>query len=38
MPLRKRGLQVEEEVALPAVWDEVKLEIGFCVDLLSIAS
>lgn len=32
--LRKRGLQVEEELPLPVVWDDVKLEVGFRVDLL----
>jgi len=31
--LRKRGLNVEEEVPLPVVWDDVKLEVGFRVDL-----
>ena len=32
--LRKRGLTVESEVPLPVVWDEIKLEIGFRVDVL----
>ena len=31
--LRKRGLHVEDEVPLPVVWDDVKLEVGFRVDL-----
>jgi GxxExxY protein len=31
--LRKRGLQVEEEVSLPVIWDEVKMDVGFRVDL-----
>ena len=31
--LRKRGLQVEEEVPLPVIWDEVKMDVGFRVDL-----
>ena len=31
--LRKRGLQVEDEVPLPVIWDDVKLEVGFRVDL-----
>lgn len=31
--LRKRGVQVEEEVPLPVIWDDVKLEVGFRVDL-----
>lgn len=31
--LRKRGLHVEEEVPLPVVWDDVKMEVGFRVDL-----
>jgi len=31
--LRKRGLQVEEEVPLPVVWDEMKMDVGFRVDL-----
>ena len=32
--LRKRGLQVQAQVAIPAVWEEVKLEIGFRADLI----
>jgi len=32
--LRKRGLDVAEEVPLPVVWDDVKLEVGFRVDIL----
>ena len=32
--LNKRGLQVEEEVAVPVVWDDVQLEVGFRIDLL----
>ncbi len=31
--LRKRGLDVEEEVPLPVIWDDVKMEVGFRVDL-----
>lgn len=31
--LRKRGLTVEEEVPLPVIWDDVKLELGFRADL-----
>ena len=31
--LQKRGLTVEEEVPLPVVWDSVKLDVGFRVDL-----
>ncbi len=31
--LRKRGLQVEEEVSLPVIWDDVKMEVGFRIDL-----
>jgi len=31
--LRKRGLEVEEEVPLPVIWDDVKLAVGFRVDL-----
>ena len=31
--LRKRGLTVKEEVPLPVIWDDVKMEIGFRVDL-----
>ncbi len=31
--LRMRGLQVEEEVPLPVIWDDVKMDIGFRVDL-----
>jgi GxxExxY protein len=32
--LRKRGLHVEPEVPLPVIWDDVKHEVGFRVDLL----
>ena len=31
--LRKGGLEIEEEVPLPVVWDDIKLDIGFRVDL-----
>ena len=31
--LRKRGLRCEEEVPLPVVWESVKLNVGFRVDL-----
>jgi GxxExxY protein len=31
--LRKRGLSVDEELPLPVVWEEVKMELGFRVDL-----
>jgi len=27
--LRKLGLEVEEEVAVPVVWQDVKLEVAF---------
>ncbi|MCI0639641.1 MAG: GxxExxY protein [Gemmataceae bacterium] len=32
--LIKRGLRVEKEVAIPVVWDTVKLEVGFRADLI----
>ena len=32
--LRKRGLRVDEQVGLPVVYDEVKLELGYRIDLL----
>jgi len=32
--LRKRGLDVQEEVAIPVVWEEVKMEVGFRADLV----
>jgi GxxExxY protein len=32
--LRKRGLQVEVQVALPVVYEAVHLEIGYRIDLL----
>ncbi len=32
--LRKRGLQAENQVPIPVVWDEVKLDVGFRADLL----
>ena len=31
--LRKRGLTIEEEVPVPVVWDETKMEVGFRIDL-----
>ena len=31
--LRKSGVTVEEEVALPVVWDDIQMDIGFRVDL-----
>jgi GxxExxY protein len=32
--LRKRGLFVEDELPVPVVWDEIKLEVGFRADLI----
>jgi GxxExxY protein len=32
--LRKRGLPVVEEQAIPVIWEEVHLEIGFRADLI----
>jgi GxxExxY protein len=32
--LRKRGFEVVEELPLPVVWDSVKLDLGFRLDLL----
>jgi len=32
--LTKRGLRVERQKALPVVWDEIKLDIGFRTDLI----
>jgi len=32
--LRKRGLRVDEEVPIPVIWEEVKLEVGFRADLI----
>jgi GxxExxY protein len=32
--LRKRGLQVEKEVAIPLVWDNIRFEVGFRADLI----
>ena len=32
--LRKRGLRVEEEVPIPVVWEEVRMEVGFRADLI----
>ncbi len=31
--LRNRGLTVEAEVPLPVIWDDIKMDIGFRVDL-----
>ena len=32
--LRKAGLRVERQVGLPVVYDKVKLDLGYCLDLL----
>ena len=32
--LRKKGLKVEEEKALPIIYDEIKLEYGYRLDML----
>ena len=32
--LRKAGLEVEEEKALPLIYDEIKLDCGYRIDLL----
>jgi len=32
--LRKRGLHVDTEVAIPVTWDSIKLDIGFRADLI----
>ena len=32
--LRKRGLHVENQVAIPVEWDGVRLELGFRADLI----
>ena len=32
--LKKRGLRVAQQIALPVYYDEVKLQIGFRIDLL----
>ncbi|MBB3187212.1 GxxExxY protein [Microbacter margulisiae] len=32
--IRKRGLHVETEVALPLVYEEIKLECGYRIDML----
>jgi GxxExxY protein len=32
--LRKRGLQVEVEVPLPVVYEDVRLDVGYRIDLL----
>ena len=32
--LRKTGLQVEEEKALPLIYEEIKLECGYRIDIL----
>jgi GxxExxY protein len=32
--LRKRGLSAEKQVAVPVVWEDVKLEIGFRADII----
>jgi len=32
--LRKRGLHVDDEAAVPVVWDDVRLDIGFRADLI----
>jgi GxxExxY protein len=32
--LRKRGLHIDDEVEVPVVWEDVKLEVGFRADLI----
>jgi GxxExxY protein len=32
--LTKRGIECERQVALPVIYDEVKMEVGFRIDLL----
>jgi GxxExxY protein len=32
--LRKRGLHVDDEVGVPVVWEEVRLDVGFRADLI----
>lgn len=32
--LRKKGLNVEKEVAIPVKWDRIEMEIGFRADLI----
>jgi GxxExxY protein len=32
--LRKRGLRAEKQVAVPVIWEEVKLEVGFRADII----
>ncbi len=32
--LRKRGLKVESEVELPVIYDELKMDVGYRLDLL----
>jgi GxxExxY protein len=32
--LRKRGLNVDDEVGVPVVWEEVRLDVGFRADLV----
>ena len=32
--LRKRGLEVQTQVELPIVYDEIKIDVGYRVDLL----
>ncbi|MBI1305614.1 MAG: GxxExxY protein [Bacteroidetes bacterium] len=32
--LKKRGIKFQRQVALPVVWEEIKLEHGFRVDLI----
>lgn len=32
--LRRRGLKVERQKAIPVIWDDVKMEIGYRADLI----
>ena len=32
--LRKKGLNVEKEVAIPVKWDRIEMEVGFRADLI----
>jgi GxxExxY protein len=32
--LQKRNLDVERQKAIPVIWDNLKMELGFCADLI----
>ena len=36
--LTKKGLKVEKQKAIPVIWDELRMELGFRADLIVVIS